>query len=50
MRDAFRFIRAGADAGHGIAEDLDVLGEAAMTPAPPAMDELDRLFAGGPDA
>jgi hypothetical protein len=42
--------RAGADAGDGIAKDLDVLGEAAMTPAPPPMDELDRLFAGGPDA
>ena len=42
--------RAGAAAGDQIAEDLDVIGAAAMTPAPPPMDELDRLFAGGPDA
>jgi hypothetical protein len=42
--------RAGADAGDQIAEDLDVIGAAAMTPAPPPMDELDRLFAGGPGA
>jgi hypothetical protein len=42
--------RAGPDAGDQIAEDLDVIGAAAMTPAPPPMDELDRLFAGGPDA
>jgi hypothetical protein len=41
--------RAGADAGDQVAEDLDVLGAAAMTPAPPPMDELDRLFLGGPE-
>lgn len=40
--------RGGGDAGDQIAEDLDVIGAAAMTPAPPPMDELDRLFAGGP--
>jgi len=42
--------RDGADAGDQLAEDLDVLGAAATTPAPPPMDDLDRLFAGGPDA
>jgi hypothetical protein len=42
--------RGPAGAADGVAEDLDVLGAAATTPAPPAMDELDRLFAGGPDA
>jgi transcriptional regulator with XRE-family HTH domain len=42
--------RGPAGPGEGLAEDLDVLGAAATTPAPPAMDELDRLFAGGPDA
>ena len=42
--------RGGANAGDQLAEDLDVLGAAATTPAPPPMDELDRLFAGGPDA
>lgn len=31
-------------------EDIDVLSRAAMADAPPPMDELDRLFCGGPDA
>jgi transcriptional regulator with XRE-family HTH domain len=33
-----------------ISEDIEALSHAAMTPAPPALDELDRLFIGGPDA
>jgi hypothetical protein len=31
-------------------EDLEALSQAAMAPAPPPMDELDRLFVGGADA
>jgi transcriptional regulator with XRE-family HTH domain len=31
-------------------DDLEALSQAAMAPAPPPMDELDRLFVGGPDA
>jgi hypothetical protein len=31
-----------------VAEDIEVLSQAALTPAP-EMDELDRLFTGGPD-
>ena len=30
--------------------DLEALSRAALTPAPEPMDELDRLFVGGPDA
>jgi len=33
----------------GLAEDLHVLSQAAMAPAPEPMDELERLFLGGPD-
>jgi hypothetical protein len=43
----FRAERRGGDA---LAQDLEALSEAAMTPAPPPMDELDRLFTGGPEA
>jgi transcriptional regulator with XRE-family HTH domain len=39
-----------ARGGDAFARDLEALSEAAMTPAPPPMDELDRLFTGGPDA
>ncbi len=43
------FFRAEADADAWIAEDIDVLSRAALSPAPAApMDELDRLFLGGP--
>jgi hypothetical protein len=31
-------------------DDIEALSRAALTPAPPPMDELDRLFLGGPDA
>jgi hypothetical protein len=42
--------RAEEDAGRRLARDIEVLSRAAMAPAPPPMDELDRLFCGGPDA
>ncbi|HEV2753428.1 MAG TPA: hypothetical protein VGV36_06285, partial [Solirubrobacteraceae bacterium] len=42
--------RAQEDAGDPLAHDIEVLSRAAMAPAPPPMDELDRLFVGGPDA
>jgi hypothetical protein len=41
--------RAGEAAGEWVARDIEALSRAAMTPAPPEMDELDRLFTGGPD-
>jgi transcriptional regulator with XRE-family HTH domain len=41
--------RAGDDAGDWVARDIEALSRAAMTPAPPEMDELDRLFTGGPE-
>ena len=44
------FFRADADTGDWLAQDIDVLSRAAMADAPPPMDELDRLFCGGPDA
>lgn len=45
------FFRADEDADVWIAEDIDVLSRAALAPAPATpMDELDRLFLGGPDA
>lgn len=46
------FFRADEDADKWIAEDIDVLSRAAFAPAPAdsPMDELDRLFLGGPDA
>ncbi len=31
-------------------DDIEVIGRAAMSPAPPPMDEIDRLFTGGPEA
>lgn len=42
--------RAGEDRAEWVAQDIDALSRAAMTPAPAPMDELDRLFLGGPDA
>ena len=45
------FFRAEEDAEVWIAEDIDVLSRAALSPAPATpMDELDCLFLGGPDA
>lgn len=41
--------RAGAQAPDGNV-DIDLLARAAMAPAPAKLDELDRLFLGGPDA
>ena len=38
------------DAGDSVRFDIEVLSRAALSPAPPPMDELDRLFTGGPDA
>jgi transcriptional regulator with XRE-family HTH domain len=42
--------RAGEDAGAQVARDIEALSRAAMRPAPPEMDELARLFTGGPEA
>jgi transcriptional regulator with XRE-family HTH domain len=42
--------RAGAAAAPSIADDIDALSRAALAPAPEPMDELDRLFLGGPGA
>jgi hypothetical protein len=42
--------RAGEQGGDWFATDIDVLSRAALTEAPAPMDELDRLFCGGPDA
>lgn len=45
------FFRAEDDADAWIAEDIDVLSRAALAPAPATpMDDLDRLFLGGPGA
>lgn len=42
--------RGGGDAEAWVAQDIEALSVAAMSPAPPELDELDRLFTGGPDA
>jgi hypothetical protein len=42
--------RADERSGQWFAADIDVLSRAAMAEAPAPMDELDRLFCGGPDA
>jgi transcriptional regulator with XRE-family HTH domain len=42
--------RAEAEPAASVEEDLEVLARAAMAPARQPMDELDRLFLGGPDA
>ena len=44
------FFRAEEDADRWIAEDIDALSRAALAAAPEPMDELDRLFLGGPGA
>jgi transcriptional regulator with XRE-family HTH domain len=46
------FFRAEEDADQWIAQDIDALSRAALAPAPASspMDELDRLFLGGPEA
>ena len=45
------FFRAEEDADAWVAEDIDVLSRAALAPAPATpMDDLDRLFLGGPGA
>jgi hypothetical protein len=44
------FFRADEDAEDWIVQDIDALSRAALAPAPAPMDELDRLFLGGPDA
>ncbi len=41
--------RADEDAEEWIAADIDALSRAALAAAPKPMDELDRLFLGGPD-
>jgi hypothetical protein len=47
--DGGTLFRATTDPDEWIAQDIEVLSRAAMTPAPPPMDQLDRLFCGGPD-
>ena len=42
--------RAAPHAERWVAQDIEALSQAAMSPAPPELDELDRLFIGGPDA
>jgi transcriptional regulator with XRE-family HTH domain len=44
------FFRADEDAAEWLASDIDALSRAALAPAPAPLDELDRLFVGGPDA
>jgi len=50
MRPSQAFFRADEDAQEWIAQDIDALSRAALAAAPEPMDELDRLFLGGPDA
>lgn len=38
------------DADATVRSDIELLSRAALSPAPAPMDELDRLFTGGPDA
>jgi transcriptional regulator with XRE-family HTH domain len=44
-----KLFRAEQDRAEWIADDIDALSQAAMAPAPPPMDEVDRLFLGGPE-
>ena len=46
---AVRFRAAPAARAGMMGADMDALSRAAMAPAPPPMDELDRLFLGGPE-
>ncbi len=41
--------RADEDAEPSLAAEIDALSRAAMAPAPEPLDEVDRLFLGGPD-
>ncbi len=41
--------RAASGAGEGFAASLEALSRAATSPAPEPLDELDRLFLGGPE-
>jgi transcriptional regulator with XRE-family HTH domain len=41
--------RADDDRGSWVADDVDAISRAAMAPAPAPLDELDRLFVGGPE-
>jgi transcriptional regulator with XRE-family HTH domain len=43
-------MRAAPETDDEVVRDIEALSRAAMTPAPPAMDEVDRLFTGGPHA
>jgi transcriptional regulator with XRE-family HTH domain len=45
------FFRAGEESGEALASGIDALSRAALAPAPSGgqMDELDRLFLGGPE-
>lgn len=42
------FFRADDDTNKWVAQEIDALSRAALAPAPEPMDELDRLFLGGP--
>ena len=42
--------RSDGAASPSVRDDIEALSRAALTPAPPPMDELDRLFTGGPEA
>ena len=44
------FFRAVENADQWLPQDIDALSRAALAKAPAPMDELDRLFLGGPDA
>jgi hypothetical protein len=44
------FFRAEDEAQDWIVQDIDALSRAALASAPAPMDELDRLFLGGPEA
>jgi transcriptional regulator with XRE-family HTH domain len=46
---AYAFFRSDDRAPEWIAEEIDALSRAALSAAPEPMDELDRLFLGGPD-
>ncbi len=47
---AHALFRAERDSAARFEDELEALSRAALTPAPAPMDELDRLFCGGPDA
>jgi hypothetical protein len=47
---AYAFFRSDDGAPEWVAAEIDALSRAALSAAPEPMDELDRLFLGGPDA